>query len=111
MATKIRREKGYIAIDVSGEVDLYNVSELKRPLLQICQEDGCKVLLTNLSDVTYFDSSGIGALVAGHKRMKMKGGKFYISNIQDDVYAILKLATLDRFFNILDDEEELKRIT
>jgi anti-sigma B factor antagonist len=93
-------------IAVSGEVDLYNVSELKKALFSIT--DGShRSVVVDMKNVNYMDSSGIGALVAGQKKMNAHNGKFALLNIHDDVLNILKLATLDRFFKIYEDESEL----
>lgn len=86
-------------INVSGDVNIFNVSHLKKALLSIT--DGqCKSVIVNLSGVSYMDSSGIGALVAGQKRMKAINGNFALMNIHDDVLNILKLVSLDKFFKI-----------
>ena len=93
-------------IEVTGEVDLYNVSELKKALFSIT--DGrVKSVVVDMKNVNYMDSSGIGALVAGQKKMRAHNGKFALMNIHDDVLNILKLATLDKFFKIYESEEEL----
>ena len=93
-------------IEVSGEVDLYNVSELKKALFSITNGDHGSVVV-DMANVNYMDSSGIGALVAGQKKMKAHSGRFALMNIHDDVLNILKLATLDKFFKIYDSEEDL----
>lgn len=93
-------------IEVSGEVDLYNVSDLKKALFSITDGKFSSVIV-DMKNVNYMDSSGIGALVAGQKKMKAHNGKFGLLNIHDDVLNILKLATLDRFFKIYDTDEEL----
>ncbi len=93
-------------IAVSGEVDLYNVSELKKALFSAI-DGNCKSLIVDMKHVNYMDSSGIGALVAGQKKMKAHNGAFSLVNIHDDVLNILKLATLDRFFKIYESEDDL----
>jgi anti-anti-sigma factor len=93
-------------VSVSGEVDLYNVSELKKALFSVTDGSYSSVVV-DLKDVNYMDSSGIGALVAGQKKMRAHNGKFALINIHDDVLNILKLATLDRFFTIYEDENDL----
>lgn len=101
------REAGdYKIIEVSGEVDLYNVSELKKALFSITDGKFPNVVV-DMKNVNYMDSSGIGALVAGQKKMKAHNGKFALINIHDDVLNILKLATLDKFFKIYEGEDEL----
>ena len=93
-------------ISVSGEVDLYNVSDLKKALFSVTDGKYNSVVV-DMKNVNYMDSSGIGALVAGQKKMKAHNGKFALINIHDDVLNILKLATLDKFFRIFDSEDEL----
>lgn len=91
---------------INGEVDLYNVGELKKILFG-ATDGSNKSVVIDMKNVNYMDSSGIGAMVAGQKKMKALGGKFSLLNISDDVLNILKLATLDKFFTILEDESEL----
>jgi anti-anti-sigma factor len=93
-------------ISISGEVDLYNVSELKKALFSVTDGSYSSVVV-DLKDVNYMDSSGIGALVAGQKKMRAHNGKFALMNIHDDSLNILKLATLDKFFTIYESEEDL----
>ena len=93
-------------IQVSGEVDLYNVSELKKALFSVTDGSHQSVVV-DMKNVNYMDSSGIGALVAGQKKMKAHNGHFALVNIHDDVLNILKLATLDKFFKIYDTEDDL----
>jgi len=93
-------------VNISGEVDLYNVSELKKTLFSVT--DGAnKSVIVDMKNVNYMDSSGIGALVAGQKKMKAHGGHFALMNIHEDVLNILKLATLDKFFKIYETEDDL----
>jgi anti-sigma B factor antagonist len=103
---EFKRVGSYFVLSPKGDIDLYNVSFFKKELFKIIDKENTRVAV-DLKDVSYMDSSGIGALVAGHKKLKNKGGTFVIYNINDDILNIVKLATLDRFFNIKDTEEEL----
>ncbi len=93
-------------VEVSGEVDLYNVSELKKALFSVTDGSSPSVIV-DMRNVNYMDSSGIGALVAGQKKMKAHTGKFALMNIHEDVLNILKLATLDKFFTIYETDDDL----
>ena len=106
MDIKFREINEHKIIEVSGEVDLYNVSDLKKALFSIT-EGNYKSVVVDMKNVNYMDSSGIGALVAGQKKMKAHNGKFALMNIHDDVLNILKLATLDKFFTIYPSEDKL----
>lgn len=106
MDISIREHGDNKIIGVSGEVDLYNVSELKNALFGLTDGSNSSVVV-DMKEVNYMDSSGIGALVAGQKKMKAHNGSFALMNISDDVLNILKLATLDKFFKIYYNESEL----
>lgn len=106
MDIEFRDHGEHKVVEVSGEVDLYNVSELKKALFSVTDGSNPSVIV-DMKNVNYMDSSGIGALVAGQKKMKAHSGKFALMNIHEDVLNILKLATLDKFFTIYEDEEDL----
>ncbi len=106
MEIEVKDHGEHKIIQVSGEVDLYNVSELKKALFSITDGANPSVVV-DMQYVNYMDSSGIGALVAGQKKMKAHNGKFALMNIHDDVLNILKLATLDKFFKIYESDDEL----
>ena len=95
-------------LEVQGDVDLYNVGELKQSIFKLLDTDDVKSLIIDMKGISYMDSSGIGALVAGQKKVKNKSGKFALLNIRDEVLNILKLATLDQFFTIYESEADIE---
>ena len=100
MNYKIEKIDDETIIKLIGEVDLYNVGELKKMMFEVIKNDTNPRLIIEMKGVDYMDSSGIGALVACHKKMNAKKGIMIIRNMKDDVLNILRLATLDKFFNI-----------
>jgi anti-anti-sigma factor len=106
LGIKIRELDGHTVAEIEGDVDLYNVGKLKKSLFDIIDK-GAKSLVVDMKNVSYMDSSGIGALVASQKRIKANNGKFALINVSEDVLNVLKLSTLDKFFKIYANEEEL----
>lgn len=94
-------------VKVSGDVDLYNVGDLKRSVFQLIDDGEIESLIVDMKAVNYIDSSGVGALVAAHKKMKTQGGKFALMGLTEDVLNILRLATLDQFFKIYEGESQI----
>jgi anti-sigma B factor antagonist len=103
---EIYKYNNFIVLKPKGTVDLYSVSEFKKELFKFTDGNHEKVAV-DLSNVDYMDSSGIGALVAGHKKMRAVRGNFIIFGIREDVLNIMKLATLDKFFHIIENEDNL----
>lgn len=94
-------------VKVSGDVDLYNVGDLKRSVFQLIDDGDIESLIVDMKAVNYIDSSGVGALVAAHKKMKTQGGKFALMGLTEDVLNILRLATLDQFFKIYEGDSQI----
>lgn len=97
-------------LEVHGEINLYNVGELKKAMFDLIEKQEVKSLIMDLKNVAYMDSSGLGALVAAHKKMKSRGGEFGLLNLQEDVYTVMRLATLDSFFVIYENEQQLEGV-
>lgn len=94
-------------LQVNGDVDLYNWGELKKAIFEQLEDDSVKSLVVDMKGIEYMDSSGIGALVSGRKKAKTAGKEFGLVNINDDVMNILRLATLDQFFKIYENENQI----
>ncbi len=92
---------------VRGDVDLYSVSNFKKEILKLLEDEHIESLIVDMKDINYIDSSGIGALVTTQKKMRTRSGKFGLMNIRNEVMNILKLATLDQFFSIYENESQL----
>ena len=107
MEIRFRELGKHKVIEVVGDVDLYNVSELKQAIFNLVEKEDIPSLIVDMKETNYLDSSGIGALVAGQKKIKLKGGRFALLYIKDEVLNVLKLATLDQFFTIYENESQI----
>src|SRR5260370_19690104 len=65
------RDAGQVTVvDLSGRIVLGDGSALLRKTIRGLLEDQRKLILLNLADVDYIDSSGIGELVIGYTAEK-----------------------------------------
>ena len=102
------REKGkYKVLIVNEKVDLYNLSEFKKALLPLAEENShvAVELKENRYDLC---SSVIGALISGKKRVP-DGGSFVLINSSETVSALLTMSGLGRFFTTVEDISDLPR--
>lgn len=101
------REKGnHKIISIAGEVNLYSVSQLRKDIMSLVDES-VPSLVIDMKDLTHMDSSGIALLANLQKRIKSNNGQFSMINVNNDINNVLKLAALDKFFNILETEDQL----
>ena len=64
------------------------------------------VLVFDLTDVEFMDSSGIGLIIGRYKRMKGRGGQTYIGGSNAQVDRILRLSGIDALLPHLDEQPE-----
>lgn len=86
-------------------IDAHNSAELKTHLLRMI-ENGEIHIIVQLKAVRFIDSSGLGALLSGHKQCAAKSGKLALANVQPQVLSMFELTRLNRVFDIFSDISE-----
>lgn len=83
---------------LSDEIDLDKSPQVRENLKELM--DKVKTVEVQLSKVKYIDSSGIAALVEGMQLAKSSSKEFYLTDVSNEVMKVIKLAHLDKFFQI-----------
>src|SRR2546427_11572255 len=102
MKLAIAKDDGQGArVNVSGKVTQHDFSTTQEPLAELLGPSvyGRQVTL-DLTDTMYLDSSGVGWLLACHKRMREAGGKLTLENAPSIVANLLRLLKLSRLLGI-----------
>jgi anti-sigma B factor antagonist len=63
-------------------------------------ESGDHTLIVDLSGVGFLDSTGLGTLVAGHKRADEMGGQMPLVCADDRILRLFRITGLDSVFTI-----------
>ena len=92
-------------IELGGEVDLYTAPEFKERLVQVI-EDGKKQLVVDLSKATFIDSTTLGVLVGGVKRLRSSDGQLSLVCSDRNITKIFEITGLDRVFTIYPTRDE-----
>ena len=92
-------------IELGGEVDLYTAPEFKERLVQVI-EDGKKQLVVDLSKATFIDSTTLGVLVGGVKRLRPTGGSLALVCTDQNISKIFEITGLDRVVPIYKSRAE-----
>ncbi|MCG8603946.1 STAS domain-containing protein [bacterium] len=80
-------------------------SELKTELLRLVEAEGEPNLLIDLYEVDYADSSGLGALLFGHRQAKAHSGVLKLVNTNPKVDTLIKIAKLEDILETFADEQ------
>jgi anti-sigma B factor antagonist len=89
------RDGGVGVAHVTGRIDLLSASNFKRLLVDAIG-GGQSRLVVDLNDVTFIDSSGLGALIGVLKAARQAGGDMRIARPTEQAKVVLDLTTLDR---------------
>ena len=96
--TEKLKDDAYV-ISLAGEVDLYTAPEFKQQLLEVIGE-GATDVVVDLSKTTFIDSTTLGVLVGGVKRLRPAGGQLSLVCSDRNITKIFEITGLDRVFTI-----------
>ena len=92
-------------ISLSGEVDLYTAPEFKQELLDAIGK-GAKEVVVDFSNTTFIDSTTLGVLVGGVKRLRTNDGQLSLVCSDRNITKIFEITGLDRVFTIYPTRDE-----
>jgi anti-sigma B factor antagonist len=94
------QQQAVVIKPAATRVDVEVAGQFRAALLQVI-EQGHRSLVVDLSDVTFIDSSGLGALVSALKRLKTEegSGDIRLANVQTPVVELLEIIRLQRVFS------------
>jgi anti-sigma B factor antagonist len=92
-------------LDLDGEVDVYTAPQLRAAIMEEVDR-GTKHLLVNLKHVGYMDSTGLGILIGGVKRLRESGGALLLIGPTPRIARIFEITGLNTIFNVYASEEE-----
>ena len=67
---------------------------------------GSKNILLNMANISYIDSTGVGALVGSFTSIRNQGGQMKLANLSQRVRDILLVTKLLTVFDVYDSEVE-----
>ena len=94
-----RAGDGLGVVALSGELDIYTAPQFKECMLEIL-DAGVDRLVVDLSDVTFIDSTALGVLIGGVRRVHTAGGAMALVVTSRAVERVLSITGLDRVFTI-----------
>jgi anti-sigma B factor antagonist len=96
---------GYTIVAVGGEIDVYSAPRLRERLLDLV-EGGSYQLIVDMEAVEFLDSTGLGVLVGGLKRVRAHDGWIDLVCTQSRMLRIFRITGLNRVFNIYNSVPE-----
>jgi anti-sigma B factor antagonist len=85
---------GVATIALSGDVDLVVADGLLGALSEVIDDAATTRVVVDMSRVRFWDSSGVGALVAAYRRASERGTPLVVGEMSEQVRQILHLTGL-----------------
>jgi len=95
---------GVAVVEMEGRIVLGEESTALREKVKSLLASGQKKIVLNMDNVTYIDSSGLGALVASHTSARSQGAALKLSNLGSKFTEILQVTKLYTVFEVLPTE-------
>jgi anti-sigma B factor antagonist len=92
LSLRVKEHAGRTVVTVAGEIDMAS-----SPQLRDCLHDLSGIVVIDLADVTFLDSSGLSALVSACKRLRDLSGDLRLRAPQPGVRRIIEITGLGDF--------------
>ena len=90
-------------VAVGGEIDVYTAPKLRDKITELVNA-GHHRLLIDMEKVEFLDSTGLGVLVGGLKKVRAHDGSMELVCSQDRLLKIFRITGLAKVFTIHDSE-------
>lgn len=99
---------GTVVLSIEGEVDVATAPELRERLLSVADR-GYTLAVVDLSKVSFVDSTALGVLVSGAKRLRGAGGDLRLVVTQPRISKVFEITGLTDVFPLYLSAQEAVR--
>ena len=103
LSLSTRTEGDATVVVVGGEIDVYTAPKLREQLIDLVSS-GNYHLVVDMEGVDFLDSTGLGVLVGGLKKVRAYDGSMELICSQDRLLKIFRITGLAKVFTIHDSE-------
>jgi anti-sigma B factor antagonist len=91
-------------VTLFGEIDIFNSADVKEQLNGLVEQKSVDMHV-NCKQLTYIDSTGLGALVGVLKRLKGENREMHLNNVRPNISKLFRITNLNKVFIIDEDGE------
>jgi anti-sigma B factor antagonist len=100
-----READGKTIVSVGGEIDVYTAPKLRDKLSELVAS-GAYDIVVDMQQVEFLDSTGLGVLVGGLKKVRAHDGSLRLVCNQDRLLKIFRITGLAKVFVIHETADE-----
>ena len=100
-------DKELPVIQLEGEVDVYTAPQLKQQMIALL-EGGARQVVVDLTQVEYLDSTALGVLIGGLKRLREMDGNLVLVCPIPRIRRVFEITGLDKIFDMCNSVDEAR---
>jgi len=104
LSLDVAERNDYTVLAVHGEVDVYTAPRLRERLVELVSQ-GKHQIVVDLEGVDFLDSTGLGVLVGGLKRLRSHDGDLTLVCTQPRILKVFEITGLTKVFAIHESVE------
>ncbi len=102
---RTEQDQGTPRLVLSGELDLASAEELEAHLKQL-EASEPDVLVLDLRELEFMDSTGLRTVIAADARAKDRGGRLIVVRAPEEVDRVFRLTRMDQHLEVVDQPPE-----
>jgi anti-anti-sigma factor len=99
---RTEQDQGAPRLVVSGELDLASAEELDTNLRQL-ESSQPDVLVLDLRELEFMDSTGLRTVIAADARARDRGARLVVVRAPEEVDRVFRLTRMDQHLELVDD--------
>lgn len=99
LEVQVKRQPVGAVVSLRGSASADSAEQL-RAALDGLAEQGCRQVVLDLTELEFIGSAGLGAIVAGHLRLRCRGGVLKLVGPSQPVRRMLELTRLTKLFGV-----------
>jgi anti-sigma B factor antagonist len=101
----VTERDGWAVLAVRGEVDVYTAPRFRERLIELVSQ-GKHHIVVDLQGVDFLDSTGLGVLVGGLKRLRSHDGDLVLVCTANRILKVFEITGLTKVFAIHESVDE-----
>ncbi len=93
------KNSGKWELKINGEIDVYTSPKFKDELHSMINQSNSDIVIDG-ENLEYIDSTGLGVLMSGLKKLREEQNNITIKNIRPNIQKLLKITGLNKIFII-----------
>lgn len=95
----VSEQGGWSVVEVGGEIDVATAPRLREQLISLVNDQKYRIVVS-LEAVDFIDSTGLGVLISGLKRVRTHDGSFALVCTEQRILKVFEITGLLAVFDV-----------